>query len=64
MMEPASARTRRLWLLEIGQRLKAEYDELVAAPIPPRLVALVQQLECAAKPDSQNHAEPSRSADD
>ena len=33
------------WLLGIGQRLRAEYDVLLAAPLPPRLAALVKQLE-------------------
>jgi len=33
------------WLLGIGQRLRAEYDVVLAAPLPPRLAALVKQLE-------------------
>ena len=32
------------WLLAIGQRLRAEYDAL-AEPMPPRLTALLKQLE-------------------
>ncbi len=34
----------RVWLSAIGQRLKAEYDAIVG-PVPPRLAALVKQLE-------------------
>jgi hypothetical protein len=35
---------RRVWLSALGRALKAEYDAL-AAPLPPRLAALVQKLE-------------------
>jgi Anti-sigma factor NepR len=35
---------RRAWLLAIGRRLRAEYDA-VAEPVPPRLLALLKQLE-------------------
>ena len=35
---------QRTWLLAIGRRLKAEYDA-IAEPVPPRLAALVKQLE-------------------
>jgi hypothetical protein len=35
---------RRAWLSALGQSLKAQYDAL-AAPVPPRLAALVRQLE-------------------
>jgi hypothetical protein len=35
---------RRAWLSALGQSLKSQYDAL-AAPLPPRLVALVRQLE-------------------
>jgi hypothetical protein len=38
------ARDRRLWLSAIGQSLTVQCDAL-AAPIPPRLAALVNQLE-------------------
>ena len=38
------ARDKRLLLSAIGQCLKAQYDTL-AAPVPPRLDALVKQLE-------------------
>ncbi len=39
-----SGRDKRLLLSAIGQCLKAQYDTL-AAPVPPRLTALVKQLE-------------------
>jgi hypothetical protein len=39
-----SARDRRVGLSAIGQCLKDQYDAL-ATPIPPRLAALVKQLE-------------------
>lgn len=35
---------RRTWLSALGESLKAQYDAL-AAPVPPRLAALVRQLE-------------------
>lgn len=35
---------RRAWLSALGQSLKSQYDAL-AAPLPPRLAALVRQLE-------------------
>jgi anti-sigma factor NepR-like protein len=34
-----------VWLSAIGQSLKSLYDDVLAAPIPPRLAALVAQLE-------------------
>jgi hypothetical protein len=40
---------RRGWLSAIGQSLKAQYDAL-AAPVPPRLAALVKQLEAQDQP--------------
>jgi hypothetical protein len=39
---------RTAWLLLIGRRLRAEYDA-VAEPVPPRLAALIQQLETSAQ---------------
>src|SRR5262249_52318401 len=33
------------WLLAIGRGLKLHYDEALAAPVPPRLAALLAQLE-------------------
>ena len=38
------ARNRRVGLLAIGQCLKDQYDAF-AAPIPPHLAALIEQLE-------------------
>src|SRR4029077_3975247 len=35
---------QRAWLLAIGRRLRVEYDT-IAEPVPPRLAALVKQLE-------------------
>jgi len=44
MLSPHSfQRHERGWLLAIGQRLRIEYDA-VAEPIPPRLMALLEQL--------------------
>jgi hypothetical protein len=39
-----SVRGRGVWLLAIGDSLKAQYDAL-ATPIPPHIAALVEQLE-------------------
>jgi hypothetical protein len=39
---------RRAWLLAIGRRLRVEYDA-IAEPVPPRLAALVNQLETPAQ---------------
>jgi hypothetical protein len=41
---------RTAWLLEIGQRLRAEYAA-VKEPVPERLVALIKQLEAAEDQD-------------
>jgi hypothetical protein len=38
-----SPQDRTDWLLGIGRRLRAEYNVLLAAPLPPRLAALVRQ---------------------
>src|SRR5204863_623047 len=47
------------WLLGIGQRLRAEYDVVLAAPLPPRLAALVKQLEnCAREQERSTSAMP------
>jgi hypothetical protein len=35
---------RRAWLAALGQSLKSQYAAL-AAPLPPRLAVLVEQLE-------------------
>jgi hypothetical protein len=39
---------RRAWLLAVGRRLRVEYDA-IAEPVPPRLAALVKQLETPAQ---------------
>jgi anti-sigma factor NepR-like protein len=41
------------WLLEIGQRLRAEYDYMLTAPLPERLAALLKQFESSAKASKQ-----------
>jgi hypothetical protein len=41
---------RTAWLLLIGRRLRAEYD-VVSEPVPPRLAALIEQLETSAPGD-------------
>jgi len=46
---------RKAWLLEIGLRLRAEYDA-AAEPVPPRLLALVRQLEETAGDSSPEKA--------
>jgi hypothetical protein len=33
------------WLLQIGQSLRFDYADIIAAPLPERLVALLKQLE-------------------
>jgi hypothetical protein len=38
---------QRAWLLAIGRWLRVEYDA-IAEPVPPRLAALVKQLETPA----------------
>jgi hypothetical protein len=48
------ARHRQAWLLEIGQRLKVEYDALAATPIPSRLDALIRRLESIPELDTPN----------
>ena len=41
---------RREWLLQIGQRLRLEYADIIAAgPLPERLATLLMQLEEAAE---------------
>jgi Anti-sigma factor NepR len=37
---------RRQWLLQIGQLLRTDYTDIIAAaPLPERLTALLKQLE-------------------
>jgi hypothetical protein len=38
------------WLLQIGRRLRAEYDDIIAAaPVPERVASLLKQLEEAVE---------------
>jgi hypothetical protein len=56
----AAARTAThpsLLLSAIGQCLKAQYDTL-AAPVPPRLDALLKQLEKQERRYAARHADP------
>jgi len=41
------------WLLALGQRLRVEYDQ-TAEPLPPRLVALLEQLDAPPRTGVQN----------
>jgi hypothetical protein len=52
---------KRAWLLAIGRRLRAEYDA-VAEPVPPRLLALLEQLEGNAGERSPEKASRGSSA--
>jgi hypothetical protein len=36
---------QRVWLSAIGRGLRLQYDEVLGAPVPPRLVALLRKLE-------------------
>ena len=36
---------RSEWLLQFGWRLRTEYDDIIAAPLPERLASLLKQLE-------------------
>jgi len=49
------------WLLAIGRHLKADYDA-TAEPVPPRLAALVKQLEMSSTADSSQKKETGRPA--
>jgi hypothetical protein len=48
---------QRAWLLAIGRRLRVEYDA-IAEPVPPRLAALVKQLETPAQGIGQETSRP------
>jgi hypothetical protein len=48
---------QRAWLLAIGRRLRVEYDA-IAEPVPPRLAALVKQLEMPAQGIGQETSRP------
>src|SRR5262249_30696701 len=53
---------RRAWLLAIGRRLRVEYDA-IAKPVPPRLAALVNQLETPAQGRGEEISKPAIAAD-
>ena len=53
---------QRRWLLEIGRHLKADYD-VTAEPVPPRLAALVKQLEMSSIAESSQKKETGRPGD-
>jgi len=53
---------RRAWLLAIGRRLRVEYDA-IAEPVPPRLAALVNQLETPAQGSGEEISRPAIAAD-
>jgi hypothetical protein len=53
---------RRAWLLAIGRRLRLEYDA-IAEPVPPRLAALVNQLETPAQGSGEEISRPAIAAD-
>src|SRR6266576_823542 len=53
---------RRAWLLVIGRRLRVEYDA-IAEPVPPRLAALVKQLETPAQGSGEEISRPAIAAD-
>ena len=59
----SSPQDRTAWLLGIGRRLRAEYNVLLAAPLPPRLAVLVRQLENSAKASGQDCAKSVKSAE-
>jgi hypothetical protein len=41
---------RTAWLMELGRELRAEYEDFVRTnPLPPRLVALADQVEHAVQ---------------
>jgi len=53
---------QRAWLLAIGRRLRVEYDA-IAEPVPPRLAALVKQLETPAQGIGQETTRPAMAND-
>ena len=52
---PLLPQDRTAWLLEIGQKLRAGYDD-IAEPMPPHLTALLKLLEIAAAETRQQSA--------
>jgi hypothetical protein len=59
---PLLPQDRTAWLLEIGQKLRAGYDD-IAEPMPPHLTALLKLLEIAAAETRQQSASSTRFAD-
>jgi len=53
---------QRAWLLAIGRRLRVEYDA-IAEPVPPRLAALVKQLEMPPQGSGQETSKSAMAAD-
>jgi hypothetical protein len=53
---------QRAWLLAIGRRLRVEYDA-IADPVPPRLAALVKQLQTPAQRIGEGTSRPAMAAD-
>jgi hypothetical protein len=53
---------RRAWLLAIGRRLRVEYDA-ISEPVPPRLAALVNQLESPAQGSGEEISRPAIAAE-
>jgi hypothetical protein len=53
---------RRAWLLALGRRLRVEYDA-IAEPVPPRLAALVKQLEMPAEGSGRETSRSAMTAD-
>jgi hypothetical protein len=54
---------QRAWLLAIGRRLRVEYDAIIVEPVPPRLAALVKQLQTPAQWIGQETSRPAMAAD-
>jgi hypothetical protein len=53
---------QRAWLLAIGRRLGVEYDA-IAEPVPPRLAALVKQLETPGQGIGKETSRPAMAED-
>jgi hypothetical protein len=49
---------RTEWLLALGERLRVEYDRM-AEPLPPRLIALLEQLGALPQDRVQRRGSPS-----
>jgi hypothetical protein len=48
------------WLLALGERLRVEYDRM-AEPLPPRLIALLEQLGTSPQERVQRQGSPTLS---